>query len=79
MAESWKKAKAEAESRGLQHVYHDIDAGTYGACRADERQGAFSCGVFTEHRCIHMPASLSAEEMEEKERVFLRENPDWAG
>lgn len=77
MAESWKEAKEIAERQGLEHVYHDYDDGTFGACRADERQGRFSCGVFKEHRCIHMPAALAAAEMEEKEKKFLEENPDW--
>lgn len=79
MAQSWKEAKEIAEAQGFEHVFHDYDAGTYGACRPSDRQGTFSCGVFSEHRCIHMPASLSAEEMEEKERKFLEENPEWPG
>lgn len=78
MTDSWGEAKEVAERDGLEHVYHDFDTGTYGACRPDERQGTFVCGVFKEHRCIHMPASLSAWEMEEKEQEFLRENPEWA-
>jgi hypothetical protein len=77
MAQSWKEAKEIAEAEGLEHVFHDYDAGTYGACRATDRQGTFSCGVFTEHRCIHMLSSLPAAEMEEKERKFLEENPEW--
>ncbi|WP_342677549.1 hypothetical protein [Methanofollis sp. UBA420] len=77
MAGSWREAKEIAEREGLEYVYHDFDAGTYGACPADERQGAFLCGVFREHRCIHMPASFTAEQMEEKERAFLAENPGW--
>jgi ferredoxin len=77
MAESWREAKEVAERQGLEHVYHDFDAGTCGACRADERQGTFARGVFREHRCIHMPASFTAEEMEEKEMKFLAENPGW--
>ncbi|MDD3112168.1 MAG: hypothetical protein PHU26_07745 [Methanofollis liminatans] len=77
MAQSWKEAKEIAEARGFEHVYHDYDDGTYGACRATDRQGTFSRGVFSEHRCIHMLSSLSAEEMEEKERTFLEEHPEW--
>lgn len=77
MADSWKEAKEVAERNGFEHVYHDLDSGTYGACHPDERQGTFVCGVFNEHRCIHMLASLSAEKMEEKEVAFLRENPEW--
>jgi hypothetical protein len=77
MAGSWREAKEVAEREGREHVYHDFDAGTYGACGADERQGTFARGIFREHRCIHMPASLTAEEMEMKEEAFLAENPDW--
>jgi hypothetical protein len=37
----------------------------------------FKDGVFIEHRCICMPAYLSPEELEAKERNFLENNPDW--
>ena len=77
MGGSWKEAKECAVREGLPHVYHDCDADTYGACRPGEGQGAFRAGVFLEHRCICMPASLSAEELVERERKFREENPDW--
>jgi len=77
MATSWKEAKECAAREGLPHVYHDCDADVYGACRQDERQGSFRNGVFVEHRCICMPANINAEELEEKEKKFLRDNPDW--
>ncbi|MDK2975356.1 MAG: hypothetical protein PWP08_1727 [Methanofollis sp.] len=77
MARSWKEAKEIAGHEGLEHVYHDYDNDTYGACRAADRQGAFSCGIFSEHRCIHLPASLSPEEIEKKEKKFLEDNPEW--
>jgi hypothetical protein len=77
MAKSWKEAKDCAESDRLPQVYHDCDDNIYGACRQGEQQGSFKEGVFFEHRCICMPASLSPEELEEKEIKFRHENPDW--
>jgi len=77
MASSWREALDAARTGGLPRVYHDCDTGTYGACRDGEPQGIFKNGVFFEHRCICMPAQLSAEELEEKERKFRKENPDW--
>jgi hypothetical protein len=32
---------------------------------------------YFEHRCICMPALMSVEELEAKEKKFLRENPEW--
>jgi len=77
MAESWKEAKDCAQKEALPQVYHDCDTNTYGACHIGERQGTFKGGVFTEHRCLCMPAHLSTEDLESKERKFLAENPDW--
>ncbi|MCK9580630.1 MAG: hypothetical protein M0Q92_09300 [Methanoregula sp.] len=77
MAASWNEAKECAVRDRLPHVYHDCDDGVYGACREGEQQGSFKGGVFCEHRCVCMPASLSAEELEAKEKKFLNENPDW--
>jgi hypothetical protein len=77
MAESWKEAKECAAREGLPVVYHDCDAKTFGACRQDERQGSFKGGVFIEHRCICMPAHMSDEELCQKEKKFLSENPEW--
>ncbi len=77
MAGSWNEAKDCAAREGLPQVYHNCDAETYGACRPGEKQGVFKAGVFIEHRCICMPASLSAEELEMRERKFHEENPDW--
>jgi hypothetical protein len=34
-------------------------------------------GEFVEQRCICMPATHTPEELEEKEKKFLRENPGW--
>ncbi|MDO8871547.1 MAG: hypothetical protein Q7V05_02305 [Methanoregula sp.] len=76
MAESWKDAKDRAQKEALPQVYHDCDVNTYGACNAGERQGSFKRGVFTEHRCLCMPAYLTVEELEEKEKKFRSENPD---
>ena len=77
MAESWKEAKECAEREGLTIVYHDCDAKRYGACSPGARQGSFKGGVFIEHRCICMPAQLSDEELSQKEKKFLSENPEW--
>ena len=77
MASSWREARDAARTSGLSQVFHDCDTDTYGACREGEPQGTFKGGVFSEHRCICMPARLSAEEPEEKEQKFRKENPDW--
>jgi len=77
MAASWKEAKGCAVREGLPRVYHDCDDEVYGACREGESQGSFKGGVFIEHRCICMPSHLSAEELEDKEKKFRSENPDW--
>ncbi|MCX6684519.1 hypothetical protein [Methanoregula sp.] len=77
MAISWKAAKDCAAREGLPHVCHDCDADVYGACRPGDKQGSFKNGVFIEHRCICMPAHLTPEELEAKEKTFLRENPEW--
>jgi hypothetical protein len=77
MAKSWKEAKECAMQEKLPQVYHDCDDDLYGACNEGEQQGSFKCGVFTEHRCICMPAALSPEVLDEKERKFRKENPDW--
>ena len=77
MAESWKEAKDYAKKEALPQVYHDCDSNFYGACNAGERQGTFKVGVFIEHRCLCMPANLSPEELEAKEKKFRSENPDW--
>lgn len=77
MAKSWSEAKECAEHDQLPRVYHDCDDEVYGACREGEQQGSFRGGVFVEHRCICMPASLSPEELEDKEMKFRKENPDW--
>jgi hypothetical protein len=77
MAGSWREAKECAVREGFPQVYHDCDENVYGACRTGERQGLFKAGVYIEHRCLCMPAHLSSEELEEKERKFRQENPDW--
>jgi hypothetical protein len=77
MTGSWKEAKECADRNRLPQVFHDCDDNIFGACGQGEQQGSFKGGVFIEHRCICMPSHLSADELEEKERKFLRENPDW--
>jgi len=77
MAGSWREAKECAVRENLPQVYHDCDDNVYGACRQGEPQGIFKGSVFVEHRCICMPAHLSTEELEIKEKRFLEENPGW--
>jgi hypothetical protein len=77
MAGSWKEAKEWADRDRLPQVFHDCDDNKYGACLLGEQQGSFRGGVFIAHRCICMQAHLSADELEEKEKKFLRENPYW--
>ena len=77
MAGSWFEALALAREKNLPQVYHDCDTDIFGACHKDEPQGSFRNGIFSEHRCICMPATHSPEELAEKERKFRIENPDW--
>jgi len=77
-AKSWKEGKDTAVREGKALVFHNFDTGEYGACSPSDRFGCFERGKFIEQRCICMPATLSPEEMEEKERKFLGENPEWA-
>ena len=77
MANSWKEAKECAKRENLPQVFHDCDDNIFGACNQGEIQGCFKAGMFIEHRSICMPAHLSTEELEEKERKFHQENPDW--
>ncbi len=77
MAESWREAVEIAHKEGKEQVYHDFDKKIYGPCMKNERQGHFSSGCYIEHLCICMSASLSPEELEQKEHAFLSENPDW--
>lgn len=77
MAASWREAKECAIREGLPRVYHDCDSNVYGACGTGEPQGSFKGEVFIEHRCICMPSHLSTDELEEKEKRFRSEHPDW--
>lgn len=77
MARSWQEAKEIAEREGMELVFHDLDTDSYGACRRGERQGAFSCGKFVEHRTIALVADQTVNEIVEKERRFMEENPDF--
>jgi hypothetical protein len=62
---------------GKDQVCHDFDTRTYGVCKKTEHPGHFSCGSYIEHRCICMPATLNPEELEQREKAFLEENPGW--
>jgi hypothetical protein len=77
-ATSWKEGKDCAEREGKELVFHNFDTGEYGTCSPSDRFGCFEKGKFIEQRCICMPATLSVDEMEQKERKFLEENPEWA-
>lgn len=77
MAGSWQEARKIAQKEGKEMVFHDYDAGSYGVCVKSDRPGHFSCGRYVEHRCICMPAELNPEELEQKEKKFLEENPEW--
>jgi len=77
MALSWREAKECAAREGLPLVFHDCDTDVYGACMSGETQGTFQKGIFVEHRFICMPALLSPEELEAKERKFHLDNPEW--
>ena len=76
-ATSWKEGKDCAEREGKELVFHNFDTGEYGACSRSDRFGCFEKGKFIEQRCICMPATLSVDEMEQKERKFIEENPEW--
>ncbi len=77
MADSWKSAKEEAERTGHPLVYHDLEQGSYGACRREDDCGHFACGRFVPHRAICMKAEHAPEEMAAKEAAFLAEHPEF--
>lgn len=78
MADSWKSAK-EAAARATQpFVYHDLERGTFGACRREDDCGHFTCGRFVAHRVVCMKAALTPEEMAAKEAAYLAEHPEFA-
>lgn len=76
-AKSWKEAKTEAEREGTELVFHNFDTGEYGPCSRERAFGCFVKGKFIEQRCICIPAKFTVEELEEKEKKFLEENPGW--
>lgn len=78
MADSWKSAK-EAAARATQpFVYHDLERGTFGACRREDDCGHFTCGRFVAHRAVCMKADLTPDEMAAKEAAYLAEHPEFA-
>lgn len=77
MAGSWREAVDIAKKEGKEQVFHDFDKGIYGTCRRSEHPGHFSIGRYIDHRCICMSATLTPEELEQKEKTFLEENPGW--
>jgi hypothetical protein len=77
-AKSWEEGKEIAEREGKELVFHNFDTGEYGACARSQNFGCFKEGKFIEQRCICMPATFSVEELEKKEKDFLKENPEWA-
>lgn len=78
MADSWTSAKEEAERTGHPLVYHDLEQGSYGACRREDDCGHFTCGRFLAHRAICMKAEHTPGEMAAKEAAFLAEHPEFA-
>lgn len=79
MARSWKEAKDVAAQENRPCVYHNHLSGEYGACTPESRRRRITEFTGFQEACICMPARLSTEEMEEKERRFLEGNPDWRG
>jgi hypothetical protein len=77
-ARSWKEAKEEAERQGAELVFHNFDTGEYGPCSRDQEFGCFVKGEYKEQLCICIPAKFTVEELEQKEKKFLEENPGWA-
>lgn len=77
-AKSWKEGKEIAKKEGKELVFHNFDTGEYGACTRSQSFGCFKDGKFIEQRCICMPARYTEAELEQKEREFLKENPEWA-
>jgi len=76
-AKSWKEAKEIAEKEGEELVFHNFDTGEYGTCPRSKRFGCYRKGEFIEERCICIPAKFTTDELEEKEKKFLEENPEW--
>jgi hypothetical protein len=76
MADSWKSAKEEAVQKGYPFVCHDLERGTYNACRRENDCGHFSVGRFVPHRAVCMKADLTPEEMAAKETAHLAEHPE---
>jgi len=76
-ARSWKEAKEIADREGTELVFHNFDTGTYGACSRSQVFGYFKDGIFIEYRCICVPAQFTIEEIEGKEKEFLKKNLEW--
>jgi hypothetical protein len=77
-AKSWREAKEKAEREGAELVFHNFDTGEFGTCSREQEFGCFVKGEFIEQRCICIPAKFTAEELEQKEKKFLEDNPGWA-
>ena len=77
MAESWEAAKEIAAEQKLELVYHDYDTGEYGAAEKDDLPGHFKVGAWIPHRVFAASATAGVEKIEEQEKEFLEEHPDW--
>ncbi len=78
MADSWKSAKEEAVQRAYPFVCHDLERGTYGACRREDDCGHFTVGRWVAHRAVCAKAELTPEEMAAKEAAYVAEHPESA-
>jgi len=78
MADSWKSAKEEAAQKAYAFVCHDLERGTYDACKREDDCGHFSVGRWVPHRAVCMKAELGPEEMAAKEAAYLAEHPEAA-
>lgn len=75
MADTWKAAKEEAAQQGHSFICHDLERGTYTACRREDDCGHFERGRFIQHRAVCIKADLTPDEMAAKETAYLAEHP----
>ena len=78
MADSWKSAKEAAAKASYPLVYHDLERGTYGACKREDDCGHFTVGRWVAHRAVCAKAELTPEEMAAKEAAYLAKHPESA-
>jgi len=64
-------AKKEAEEKGLEFIFHDLETDECGACAS--KQPIRHCdenNVFHRHKCLYFPSSMSIEDMEHAEYQY---------